>query len=496
MTKPAFDFKTEYKELFIDGRFVAASGGLEDVIHPGTATAEGKAPLGTVADAKAALTAAHRAFEDSPWRHESRAHRADKMQSLIDQVKARRKEAHALMQLEMGFTQREAEFMLQLGLDLVDRMVEVARVDPTRNLPLISAPQPDGTTRMGGAIVVREPMGVVVAVTPYNAGLFLSLLKTIPALAAGNTVVIKPSPYTPLQTLFMTEIIAGLDLPPGVFNVVTGGADVGETLCSDPRVDMISFTGSDKVGGLIMAQAAPNITKCHLELGGKSAMIIRHDADLAAAVPTAFFSNFSQAGQGCACLTRVLVDNRIRADFVAAMKQMAPNWKVGDPYDSSTVMGPLIRDVAAQRAEMFVEKALSEGATLVAGGKRPAHMKQGFFFEPTIFDNVRPDSYLALNEVFGPISSIIGFDTDEEAINIANKSNFGLSGGVLSRDAGAAMNIALKIRTGMVMVNGGPGRMHPDTPFGGYKRSGLGREWGEEGYHEYTQSKSITFPIG
>ena len=306
----------------------------------------------------------------------------------------------------------------------------------------------------------------------------------------------KPAPFTPLQSFFLTELIAELDLPPGVFNIVSGGADVGAVLCSDPGVNMISFTGSDKVGSQIMLQAAPNITKCHLELGGKSAMVIRRDADLDSAVLTAFYSNFSQAGQGCACTTRILVDNRIRADFVAGMKKMAASWTVGSAFDEATIMGPLIRGVARTRAEGFVEKALSEGATLIAGGKRPAHLAKGFYFEPTIFDNVKPDSYLAMNEVFGPIASIIGFDTDEQAIKIANTSNFGLGGSVLSRDAGAALNMALKIRTGMVMINGGGGRINADTPFGGYKRSGLGREWGAEGYLEYTQIKSITFPVG
>ncbi len=488
--------KPEYHKLFIDGQFVAPSGGVENIISPSDEGVAGIAPLGTVADAKTALAAARHAFDEGPWATEHRSVRVKKMRQLLEMVQARSEEALQLMQLEVGFTKREAGFQFHFGIELCSRMLDFAEAELTKNLPLLSTPQPNGTIKLGGAIVVRDPIGVVVAVTPYNAGLFLSLLKTVPALAAGNSVILKPAPFTPLQSFFMTELIAKLDLPPGVFNIVSGGADVGEVLSSDKRVDMISFTGSDKVGTQIMIQAAQHITKCHLELGGKSAMILRHDADLATAIPSTFYGNFSQAGQGCACTTRVLVDNKIRAEFVAGMKAMAPSWKVGNPFDEGISMGPVIRDAARVRTEKFVERALTEGATLIAGGKRPAHLTKGFYFEPTIFDNVKPDSYLAMNEVFGPITSIIGFDTDEEAVKIANTSDFGLSGGIISRDAGTALNMAMKIRTGMVLINGGPGRMHPDTPFGGYKRSGLGREWGEEGYLEYTQMKSIAFPVG
>jgi acyl-CoA reductase-like NAD-dependent aldehyde dehydrogenase len=497
MNKPTGKITTEYRQLFIGGQFVAPSGGLEDVINPANEEAFGRAPLGDVGDARKALDAAHRAFEDGAWPYTDRNLRADKMSRLIDRVVERKDEALTLMMLEMGYTRRESEFQLDLGIDLVRRMVEIAREDPIKLLPLIKTPMPNGTTRVGGAIVARDPIGLVVAITPYNAGLFLGLVKIVPALAAGNTVVLKPSPFTPLQTMFLTELVVELDLPPGVFNVVTGGPEVGEALSSDPRVNMVSFTGSDRVGGLIMAQAAPNITKCHLELGGKSALIIRHDVDLDAVLPVALGAGFGQAGQGCACLTRILVDNRVRPALVERLRAAAKGYfKVGDPFEETTTMGPLIREAARQRTENFVQKALAEGATLVAGGKRPEHLTKGFFYEPTIFDNVTPDSYLAQNEVFGPISAIIGFDGDEEAIRIANKSDFGLSGGIMSRDAGAGLEMALKMRTGMVMLNGGAGRMHPDTPFGGYKRSGLGREWGAEGYYEYTQMKSITYPIG
>jgi aldehyde dehydrogenase (NAD+) len=497
MTKGA---RMDYDSLYIAGKFVPAMQGTEPAITPIDGSVIGHAPVGSPAEARAALDAAHASFEGGLWANAERRVRSAGMQQLLDMVLARKDEIVRLMMLEMGYTRMEGEGQLQLGTDQMAKFVELSAADPVKTLPLVSTPWHDGTTKLGGAITTRDPIGTVVAITPYNAGFLLGLMKLGPALAAGNSVVLKPAPYTPLQTLLLMDMVAELDLPPGVVNMVTGGADVGEALCSDPRVDMISFTGSDKVGAAIMAQAAPHITKCHLELGGKSALILRRDADIAKALPGVLFSNFAQAGQGCACTTRILVDNAIRGDLVAALGEAMKHWKVGDPFEQGVVTGPLIREVARERAEMFVERAQVEGATLVAGGKRPegldARLSGGFYFEPTIFDGVSNDSYLGQNEVFGPIMAIIGFNSDEEAVAIANKSEFGLGGSIVSADAGKAMDMAMKIRTGSIAINGGSGRLHPDTPFGGYKRSGLGREWGEEGYNEYTQIKAITFPVG
>lgn len=493
-------FAAEHDSLYIDGQFVTAEEGVQSVITPITGNVIGTAPIGSPKDALVALDAAHSSFEAGAWANEDRKVRSMRMRQLLDMTFARRDEIVRLMMLEMGYTRMECEGQLQLATDQMEKIVEFSAADPVHTLPLVSTPWPDGTIKLGGAVTTRDPMGTVVAITPYNAGFLLGLIKIGPALAAGNSVVIKPAPYTPLQTLFLMEMIAELDLPPGIVNMVTGGAEVGQVLCSDPRVDMISFTGSDKVGATIMAQAAPNITKCHLELGGKSAMILRHDADITKTLPSLMYSNFAQAGQGCACTTRILVDNRIRTDLVAALSEAAKHWKVGDPTQHGTVMGPLIRDVARQRTESFVERAQQEGATLIHGGKRPEGLSDalngGFYFEPTIFDNVANDSFLGQNEVFGPIMAIIGFDSDDEAIRLANASNYGLGGSIVSSDAGTAMQMAMKMRTGTIMLNGGSGRLHPDTPFGGYKRSGLGREWGAEGYNEYSQIKAISFPVG
>ncbi|MFC3172652.1 aldehyde dehydrogenase family protein [Novosphingobium bradum] len=500
MTVHDSQFRADYARLFIDGAFVAPAAGTEEAITPITGKAIGSAPVGTAAEAERALAAAHRSFEDGVWANADRKLRSAAIRRLLDMVQARREEIVRLMMLEMGYTRMECEGQLLLGTDQLEKIIALSARDPMKTLPLISTPSWDGTTRLGGAVTARDPIGVVSCITPYNAGFLLGLIKSAPAIAAGNSMVLKPAPITPLQSLLLAEMMAELDLPPGVFNLVTGGPEVGTALSADARVSMISFTGSDKVGSMIMAQAAPYLIKCHLELGGKSALIIRHDADIARALPSALFSNFAQSGQGCACTTRVLVDNRIRADFVAALKGAVAQWQQGDPFEPGVVMGPLIRDVACQRAEQFVARALEEGASLVHGGARSTglapHLAGGFYFQPTIFDNVGANSHLGQNEVFGPVMAIMGFDSDEEAIRIANSTQFGLGGAIISADAGKAMDMALRIRTGMVQLNGGSGRLHPDMPFGGYKRSGLGREWGEEGYNEYTQIKSISFPVG
>jgi aldehyde dehydrogenase (NAD+) len=486
----------DYDGLFIDGRWVRPSGDVSPVISPIHEGVIGHAPVGELDTAELAMAAARRAFDEGPWPQENRAVRSGTMRKLLELVIARRSKAVELMMAEMGFIRSDCEHQIGLAITQMEKFIELSARDPMKPLPVIVTPQPNGANRLGGGVVMREPIGVVAAITPYNAGFLLGLVKVVPALAAGNTTIVKPSPFTPLQSLLMAELIAELDLPPGVFNLVTGGNDVGQVLCTDKRVDMVSFTGSDQVGVQIMAQAAPTLKKVHLELGGKSALIIRHDADPMMASRMIAHSNFAQAGQGCACTTRILVDNRIRKEVVAATADYVRGWKVGDPFEQGTLMGPVIRENARQRAEMFCEKAIQEGATLVVGGARPEGLDKGFFFAPTIFDGVSNDSYLAQNEVFGPIAAVIGFDSDDEAVKIANASDFGLAGAIVSRDSGTAFLMAQKIRTGTVQINGGPGRFHPDMPFGGYKRSGLGREWGEEGYLEFTQIKSIGFPAG
>jgi len=489
--------RLSYDALFIDGAWAApADAATECVINPATETVIGHAPVGSAQDCHRALGAARQAFDEGVWPGLSGAGRAAALRGLLDKCSARHGDIIELMRLEIGITRAQAEFQYQLARVQAARFIELAGMETIKSLPILISPTAAGGRALGGAITARDPIGVVSCITPYNSGFLLGLIKAVPALAAGNCVIVKPSPFTPLQTMLIAELMAELDLPPGAFNIVTGGADVGELLTADPRVDMISFTGSDVVGAKVMAQAAPTLKKVHLELGGKSALIIRHDADMETAVMAGMFGFVFMAGQGCALTTRMLVDNRIRADFVAALAAATAQVKTGDPDQGDTGMGPLIRDVACTRTDGFVRRAIEDGATLVCGGKRPPDLARGFFYEPTLLDNVANDSELGQREVFGPVGAIIGFDTDEQAVRLANQSDYGLSGGIISRETGTAMEMALKLRTGQVNINLGPGGLHPDMPFGGYKRSGLGREWGEAGFHEYTELKSIGFPAG
>jgi len=266
-------------------------------------------------------------------------------------------------------------------------------------------------------------------------------------------------------------------------------------LSSDPRVDMVSFTGSEAVGISIMSQAATTLKRVHLELGGKSALIVRHDADIQAAVMGAVGGLTVNAGQGCALLTRFLVHNSIREQFVQFAQTLVGQLKVGNPADPSVLMGPLIRESQRAKVEELITSGLEQGATLVCGGGRPAELEKGFFVELTLFDDVRNDMTIAQEEIFGPVGVVIGFDTDEEAVAIANDSRFGLNGGIVSADAATAYQMAKRIRAGSVYINGGGGTM-PYAPIGGYKRSGIGREFGPDWLKEFTEEKSIIYPIG
>jgi acyl-CoA reductase-like NAD-dependent aldehyde dehydrogenase len=293
--------------------------------------------------------------------------------------------------------------------------------------------------------------------------------------------------------LLFGDIAHEAGLPAGVFNVITGGKDVGTFLTSDRRIKLVTFTGSTGVGAAIMAQAAPTLKKLLLELGGKSAMIVRPDANLAGAVNTGLRGFTSHAGQGCALNTRHIVHNSLLADYIARIRTAAEAVVVGNPADPATQMGPLIRGVARARAEHYTQIGIDSGARLVTGGKRPAHLDKGFFFEPTLFTGLDNSSRLAQEEIFGPIAVVMGYDTDEDAIRIANDSDFGLACYILSADAGRAYEMAQQIDTGRCAINGGAGTQLSDEPFGGNKLSGFGRENGVEGLLEFTNANAISF---
>lgn len=479
--------------LYIGGEWVRASS-REEVLNPADESVIALAPVGDATLISDAIGAAHDAFYNGPWRKLSVAERQAKLSEFLDAIERRRGAIIDLIIAEAGSTRMLAEF-LQYGIPMkhARKTVEIASRTAVTPLPVELTPNAQGGKTLGTGVVSREPVGVVTAISPYNFPFFLNLGKVIPALATGCSVILKPSPYTPLEALFLGEIADEVGLPKGLLNIVTGDIEASKLLTTDKRIDLVHFTGSDKVGAMIQAQAAHNLTRCVMELGGKSALIVRHDADLMQAAQAGLGGFVTHCGQGCALLTRHLVHNSVRDQYVEILQGMLAHVKIGNPTDPSVTFGPLIREVARTRTESFVESAHADGAKLLAGGKRPAGFDKGFYYEPTLFTDVTNDTRLAQEEVFGPIGAVIGFDCDEEAIAIANDSDFGLSGGIFSGDAGSAYEMALQLRTGGVSINGGAGTMQSEAPFGGIKRSGYGREYGVEGLNEFTYQKSISF---
>lgn len=482
--------------LYIGGEFVRI-GSSEEVLNPSTEEVIGLAPVGGTGEVQAAIAAARHAFDAGPWSRLSARQRAESLTRLYDVLMQRADAICELITLEAGSVRSQTRGrQFDIPMKHFRHFIEAGQQPNVTALAPELSPTPKGGKMLGTAFVVREPVGVVSAITPYNFPFFLNLVKVVPALMTGNTCVLKPSPYTPFEAMVLAEAAHDSGLPPGVLNVITGDKDAAQLLTTDPRVDMVTFTGSDSVGAAIAAQCAPGLKRVLLELGGKSALIVRQDADLDLALGIALRGFTSHAGQGCAMNTRCLVHNAIRPEFSRRLAEMARAVKVGDTLDSATQMGPLIRAAARERTERYVALGLNAGARLVAGGHRPAHLKRGFFHEPTLFDDVDNGSAIAQDEIFGPVGVIIGFDDDGEALRIANDSPFGLRGGIVSADVGQAYDMALQLRSGGVTLNGGAGTQLSNGPFGGIKRSGYGRELGVEGLHEYTQQKLIEIHAG
>ena len=482
--------------LYIGGDWVEV-GGRETVINPADESVIMEAPVGSADDISAAIGAARDAFDRGEWRRMPQKERQKKLHEFLDEIDRRRDEILSLIVAEAGATQMIANLVqYDTPMRHARHMVDISSRPAVTPLPIETTPNAQGMITLGAGALSREPVGVVSAITPYNFPFFLNIGKIIPALAVGCTVVLKPSPYTPIEALILGEIADTVGLPKGVLNIVTGDIEAGMLMTTDKRIDLVHFTGSDKVGAMIQAQSAPTLKRCIMELGGKSALIVREDADLQRAAIAGLSGFTVHCGQGCALLTRHIVHRSVREKYVEIVKAMLAHVKIGNPADPEVTYGPLIREVARERTEQYVDIALSEGARLVAGGKRPEGFDKGFYYEPTLFDGVDNASRLAREEVFGPIGAVIEYDTDEEAIALANDNDFGLSGGIFSANVGLAYEMALELRTGGVSINGGSGRMSSQAPFGGIKRSGYGREYGEEGLNEFTYMKSISFHGG
>lgn len=481
--------------LFVDGRWRDGAG-LDEIPNPATGAPVGKAPVGSEVDAADAVAAARRAFDDGPWPRWAPKERAARLGAFHAALGSQVANLVSLVVAEAGSTVAAAlSHQVTLPLQHLEWWVEQAGRDRTESLAPKVSTRSDGSSWLGSYVVRHPPVGVVAAVTPFNFPFFLNLWKVGPALAAGNTVVLKPSPFTPFSALALAAAAEAAELPPGVLNVVTGGPEVGRRLTTDPAVDMVTFTGSDVAGAAIMGQASPTLKRVLLELGGKSAMIVRADADLDLAAATGAHHLTFQAGQGCALCTRHLVHASVAEEYTAALAARLAAVTLGDPADPGVGMGPLIRPAAVERVEGYVSAARERGAVVVTGGCRPVGAG-GWFYEPTLITGVDNAWPVAREEIFGPVGVVIPVADDDEAVGVANDSPFGLSGAVFSRDVGAAYELACRLRTGEVNLNGGAGVMSAEAPFGGFKRSGLGRELGQAGLREYCQTQTIKFHAG
>jgi aldehyde dehydrogenase (NAD+) len=466
----------------------------QDVVNPATGEPCAVTAMATSRDVEDAIAAARRAFDTGPWPRMSRFERSDLLARFRDILRGRRDEVVEAAVTETGAPVTTAgRYHFDIPMEHLDFFIEGARRDPRTPLPISFHPGAGGTTTLGASVMVREPVGVVGSISAYNQPFYINMQKVAPALAMGNTLVLKPSPQTPIASSIMAEALDEAGFPPGVFNLVIGDAEVGVPLSSDPRIDMVTFTGSDAIGIAVAQQAASTLKRVQLELGGKSAMIIRADGDLDIALAQAVGVVSTQAGQGCTSVTRHLVHADVAEEFVGRLSTAYESLVVGDPTDPGTNVGPLISAAQRDRVEGYISRAVADGSQLVTGGSRPAGLDRGFYVQPTVFAGVDNASELAQREVFGPVVAVVPFRTDDEAVTIANDSWYGLGGAIVSADVGRAYEMAEQLRTGQVLINGGNGGTPATDPFGGYKRSGLGRERGELGLDDYTQVKTIKF---
>ena len=464
--------------FFIGGAWVPATGRAPiPVIDPSTEEQIASVPAGAEEDIDAAVAAARAAVPG--WAATSPDERARLLSATADALEARTDEIARLISSEMG-TPLSFSVAVQVG-NPVRVLRSYAEILTTYAFE----------EQIGNSLVVKEPIGVVGAITPWNYPLHQVVAKVAAALAAGCTVVLKPSEVAPLSAFALAEVFSSVGLPAGVFNLVTGvGPVVGEAIAVHPDVDMVSFTGSTLAGKKVMAAAAGTVKKVSLELGGKSAFVILDDADLGKAVKVGLANCFINAGQTCTAWTRMLVPADKYDEVLTLVKDGAAKYPVGSPTDEGTRIGPLANANQYKRVVDYINAAVADGASVVTGGvERPAGLDVGYYVQPTVLADVKPGSRIEQEEVFGPVLAVIPYGDEDEAVEIANDTPYGLSGGVFSGDQERALRVARRLRTGMVDVNGG--RFNPLAPFGGYKQSGNGRELGEYGLEEFLEVKSL-----
>ena len=464
-------------KFYINGEWVAPSTSETlDVINPATEQSAGQIAMGGVADVDAAVAAAKAAFPS--YSQTTKAERMELLAAIIAKYQERMGDIAAVITEEMGAPSALAN-AAQAPSALGHFMTTLKVLENF-----------EFEEDLGSSHVVKEPAGVCGLITPWNWPLNQIACKVAPALAAGCTMVLKPSEVAPFNALLFTEVLDAAGVPAGVFNLVNGdGATVGSRISSHPDVDMVSFTGSTRAGIEVAKNAAPTVKRVAQELGGKSANIILDDADFAKSISRDVFGMCMNSGQSCNAPTRMLVPNARMDEAAAIAKAAAENVKVGDPTAEGTVIGPVVSGVQFDKIQNLIQKGIDEGAKLEIGGTgRPEGLNAGYYVKPTVFSHVTNDMTIAQEEIFGPVLSLIGYEDDEDAVRIANETLYGLSG-YISGDPERAKKIARLIRTGNVHLNGAP--VDNNAPFGGYKQSGNGREWGQHGFEEFLEVKAI-----
>jgi aldehyde dehydrogenase (NAD+) len=475
-------------QLFIDGEFVeAADKRTFRSLNPFNQQVVAECARGGPVDVERALTAARLAFDNGPWPRMSREERSGYLKAIADKIKEHAKSLVELEVADSGSTIRKAKEDVYLSGRSMQTAAALAMTEPRSPLEGVSRPG------LSTNLVVHEPVGVVVAIIPWNFPLKMAIWKLGPALAAGNTVVLKPSEETPVTAMELAQIIRDIGLPKGVVNIVTGyGPEAGAEMTKSALVDKISFTGSTAVGQEIMRTAAGTLKRITLECGGKSANIVLDDADPSIAVDGALYAIFYHQGQCCEAGTRLFLPESGAEEFLEAMVARTRRLRIGDPTDPRTDLGPLISRRQQERVLGYISAGKAQGATLLSGGGVPdaPECREGFFVEPTVFDQVDNRSVIAQEEIFGPVLSVIRYKDVAEAIRMANDSMYGLAGGVWSSDPEKAMAVASSLKVGTVWINEWH-LLNERAPFGGYKQSGIGREFGMEGLLEYTETKHI-----
>src|SRR5580700_3744780 len=468
----------EYRQFYIDGRWVDPIAAREfDVINPATEEVAGVISMGSAADVDRAVAAARRAFES--FSHTTAHERRALLEKILAGYKAHYEEIATAISDEMGAPMKLArESQAAVGVGHLTAMIDVLRHFKFEE-------------QHGVARLLLEPVGVCALITPWNWPINQIAAKVVPALAAGCTMVLKPSEFSPFSAIIWAKVMHEAGVPAGVFNLINGdGTGVGAPLSSHREVDMVSFTGSTRAGSEVARNAAASVKRVHQELGGKSPNVLLDDADFERAVTKSVLHVFQNSGQSCNAPTRMLVPAGKLAEVEAIAKRVAESVVTGDPASEKTNLGPVVSKLQFERVEGYIAKGIAEGAKVVIGGSgRPDGLTKGFFVKPTIFSNVRNDMTIAREEIFGPVLCILPYDSEEQAVQIANDTPYGLAAYVWSKDNLHARRIGAQIRAGQVTLNGASGNMN--TPFGGFKMSGNGREWGEYGLRDFLEVKAV-----